>query len=95
MCFLFLFCVYFHFYIFVYLKKEANTSVCLSVRLSGRAGSITEKAEASSATENAARTSHRTDGTNDFIYKMLPLHEIICSFIVSYNFFLLLLHLFS
>jgi hypothetical protein len=32
MCFLFLFCVYFHFYIFVYFKKEANTSVCLSVR---------------------------------------------------------------
>jgi hypothetical protein len=26
MCFLFLFCVYFHFDIFVYLKKEANTS---------------------------------------------------------------------
>jgi hypothetical protein len=26
MCFQFLFCVYFHFYIFVYLKKEANTS---------------------------------------------------------------------
>ncbi len=26
MCFLFLFCVYFHFDIFFYLKKEANTS---------------------------------------------------------------------
>jgi hypothetical protein len=42
----------------------------LFVHPSGRADFATEKAEAGSTIENAARTSRRTDGTSDFIYKI-------------------------